>query len=191
MSGWIASPWIALAFGYVVGALPVASARPWTRAAVDLVKGAVAPLAALAAIWATGGIEPLSDSTWLRWLGDPGIAGWAAAVGVLLGRCYPPFHALPRGKGILTAFGSLLVVAPATALAAALGWILTGLPRMAPARFAGAGGPRAVLAGVLAAVVAHLVLYPGGSPLWIAGFLVFLVLLQHETEMDALLDDSR
>jgi glycerol-3-phosphate acyltransferase PlsY len=50
-------------------------------------------------------------------------------------------------------------------------------------------GSLASLAGLLTVAVTHWVLRPAGTYLWFAGALVFLILIRHESNIDALLQN--
>ncbi len=114
----------------------------------------------------------------LRGLGDPVFAGVAASLAVL-GHCYPLYIGFRGGKGVATAGGAMLVLAPLP-MAASLGVFLAAV---AAFRFVSLGS---ILAAVL---FPAFVLAFGPGPETARGCLpiVMLILLRHAANMGRLL----
>jgi glycerol-3-phosphate acyltransferase PlsY len=136
---------------------------------LDFAKGAI-PVLALSAGW-------LSDAT----SGSPAGA-WATALCGVLGHCYTPWLRFNGGKGVATGLGALVVLSP---IASGIGMIAFGLTFAATRT-----GSLSSLAGILGLSIAHLILAPTGPYLWLGGLLIFVILLRHESNLDALLQEN-
>ena len=107
---------------------------------------------------------------------------WATALFSVLGHCYSPWLRFNGGKGVATAFGAILVLSPVAAGVAIAAFGLT---------FYGTRiGSLSSITGVLVAVIAHLVFEPAGLHLWFGAALVFVILIRHQSNLDALLEDK-
>lgn len=105
---------------------------------------------------------------------------WVAGFFSVLGHCHTPWQRFKGGKGVATGFGALLILSPVAALIGALAFALSFLMTRT--------GSLASIAGAMVASVAHLVLYPTGNHLWAGAALIALILLGHESDLDALLE---
>lgn len=105
---------------------------------------------------------------------------WATGFFVVLGHCYSPWLKFNGGKGVATGFGALMVLAPISALAGLIGFILVFLQ----SRIASL----ASISGLLIAAVSYLVLNPFGPQIWAGAAMIFIILLRHESNIDALLE---
>ncbi len=115
-------------------------------------------------------VFPNPTAEWLPWC-----VGFVA----VLGHCYSPWLRFRGGKGVATGLGALLLLSPFAALAGVIVFLMTfTLKRI---------GSLSSLTGLLFACATHLTLYPAGVPLCFGGAMAFLILLRHETNMDALL----
>jgi len=143
--------------------------------ALDLLKGILPVLALL----------PMGSQIWLGTFGLPetdfsATAIWSAGLFAVLGHCYSPWLHFKGGKGVATGFGVLVVLSPLAGLAGILAFGITFLSKRI--------GSLASLAGLIVASVFHVVFEPGGAHLIPGALLVFLILIRHEANIDALLD---
>lgn len=106
---------------------------------------------------------------------------WAAAFAVVLGHCFSPFLNFRGGKGVATAFGVVLFLSPISAAFGFLGFILAFVYRRIVSL--------ASVAGLGTASVGYLVLNPVGVHLWFGAGIALLVLIRHEKNIDALLEN--
>lgn len=106
---------------------------------------------------------------------------WAVALACVLGHCFSPWLRFKGGKGVATGFGAILVLSPLTALVGAAAFGL--------AFAATRTGSLSSLTGILAAAATHLVYEPLGPHLWIGAALILVILIRHETNLDALLQN--
>jgi glycerol-3-phosphate acyltransferase PlsY len=157
---------------------------PWGAAtfALDLLKGAVPVLALEAGLFAAiaasltgaaaGGSAPEAVSA---------VAAWAVGLCAVLGHCYTPWLGFRGGKGVATGLGALAVLSPWASLA---GLVAFGLV-FAATRV----GSISSLSGILGVSVTHLVIAPTGAYLWFGAALVLVILVRHEGNLDALLEN--
>lgn len=106
---------------------------------------------------------------------------WTAGLMAVIGHCFSPWVHLKGGKGVATGFGVMLILSPIAAVFGLLGYIAMFLTNRISSL--------ASLAGLLLASVIHLALCSTGDYLWVSGALVFLILMRHETNIDALLQN--
>ncbi len=122
----------------------------------------------------------------LRDSGDLGIHDeslvltWASGLFVVLGHCFSPWLRFRGGKGVATTFGVILVLSPVSALFGLLGFGLFFFYSQITSL--------ASIAGLICAAVGYLVLNTVGIQLWVGVVMIFLVLLRHEANIDALLE---
>ena len=92
---------------------------------------------------------------------------WTIAVLAIMGHCWSPFLKFEGGKGVATAIGSILVLAPIEALVGLAVWIIMAKTLKISSISS--------LAGVLAAVVSSFFISPdlAHAPLVIIGFIIF------------------
>jgi glycerol-3-phosphate acyltransferase PlsY len=97
---------------------------------------------------------------------------WSVAVLAVIGHCFSPFLKFEGGKGVATGVGILLVLSPLSALVGLAAWY--GVGRWLKISSISS------LSGLLAAVLASLLIHPGGlsgignhAPLLIITFIVF------------------
>lgn len=123
---------IYLAAGYLAGSLPTGvligrrvGLDPRTRGSGNI--GASNVTRTLGRKW--GAITLLIDvakgalpTAIALWLAGIDLAAWTAFAAVV-GHCFPIWLAFKGGKGVATAFGGLLVLAPVIALVGAMTWI--------------------------------------------------------------------
>lgn len=130
--------------------------------------------------------SPESMAIWSRFEAFSGVEpqlGWAWLAGLfaVLGHCYSPWLRMKGGKGVATGFGVVLLLSPLAAVAGLAGFVIAFGSRRT--------GSLASLTGLVCAAIAHLVLYPAGSHLWAGAVMIFVILLRHEANIDALLEN--
>ena len=143
--------------------------------ALDLLKGALPVLAVL----------PEGSRLWMGAFGLPETelseaVRWAVGLFAVLGHCYSPWLHFKGGKGVATGFGAVLVLSPLSGLAGLVAFGVTFLSTRI--------GSLSSLSGLIVASVCHLVFEPIGAHLWAGALLVFVILIRHEVNIDALLD---
>ncbi len=107
---------------------------------------------------------------------------WGSALFLVLGHCFSPWLGFKGGKGVATAFGAILVLSPWAALSGAGAFVLAFMLKRI--------GSLASLSGVIVASVTHLILNPLGSHLWLGLLIVLLIVIRHERNIDALLENT-
>ncbi len=122
-------------------------------------------------IGATGELSGLEESITLS---------WAAGFFTVLGHCLSPWLQFRGGKGVAIVFGVITVLSP---LASLLGLIAFCLALIYSRLIS-----LASIVGLMSASVTYLVLNPVGTQLWVGAVMIFLVLLRHEANIDALLE---
>ncbi len=145
---------------------------------LDTLKGSAAVLLAMPIsqpLWAPA--FELSDDQWTLGL------RWSAGLFAVLGHCFTPWLVFRGGKGVATAFGVIAVLSPWAALAGIVGFALTFLITRV--------GALGSLAGLGCAALAYLVLSPVvgnlGPHLWAGALMIFVILVRHESNLDAIL----
>jgi len=116
------------------------------------------------------------------WLGTTDAQLGLAAVTAIVGHCYPVYLRFKGGKGVATALGILLVLAPLAVLLAAVVFVVT----VVVSRYISLGSVLAALAAPL------LVLLLGGSQAMVASSLAIglLVVWRHRSNIKRLLDGN-
>jgi acyl phosphate:glycerol-3-phosphate acyltransferase len=147
---------------------------------MDLLKGAGPALAV-----ATGAIDQLGvewlPSSSLGLVGGLGGLAWAVGLCAVLGHCFSPWLGFNGGKGVATAAGVVAVLSPFAALAGFLVFALVFSSRKIVSL--------ASLSASVAAVATQVALFPVHSYLWAGAVMIFVVILRHESNIDALLED--
>ncbi len=144
--------------------------------ALDMLKGAL-PVLFLA----------IDDGATIgSWFGEPQYAApttlvWLAGFVAILGHCFSPWLRFKGGKGVATGFGAIAVLSPWGALGGAIAFAVTFLTKRI--------GSLSSLTGLLFASIVHLVMNPAGPHLWVGAAIVFLIVLRHEANIDALLEN--
>ncbi|MGK5082288.1 glycerol-3-phosphate acyltransferase [Bdellovibrionota bacterium FG-1] len=144
---------------------------------MDVAKGAV-PLWLVQREWIQQGL--------IQWSGSPesafnSVEVWFGAFFAVLGHCYSPWLRFRGGKGVATGFGVLLILSPISAAFGIMGFGIAFLKsRM---------GSLASISGLAVAAVAHLVLEPMDAHLWAGAALILVILIRHEGNLDAILQD--
>lgn len=143
---------------------------------LDFAKGAL-PVALVA--WG-----PLG--TWLSSHGEAlhGAEAWWAGFFAVAGHCFTPWLRFQGGKGVATAFGAVLLLSSWAALAGAIVYALTF--------FITRVSSKSSLLALLAIATTHWVLYPvegTGTQFAALGAILYLILLRHESNLDALLEN--
>lgn len=189
----MASPWAAMAAlfaGYLLGSLPFALWISRLRG-VDILKvGSGNP--GMTNVWRTLGWKPALPVAILdtlkgavaAWLGGTltgGSTTWALAAGIaaVLGHSFSFWIGFKGGKGVLTAFGVFLALAPVASLFTFLIWLVVML-----------AGRYVSLASIVAAIALPALIFaespaPGlASPVfWAALFVGLFVVIRHRSNM--------
>lgn len=113
--------------------------------------------------------SPATSPTWI----------WLSGLCAVLGHCYSPWLRFKGGKGVATAFGMILVVSPISALVALMGF--------GAAFYAKRTASIASITGMILAAATHVTLYPVEPHLWVGALVIAVVLVRHESNLDALL----
>lgn len=145
--------------------------------ALDLIKGALAVF--LVSPWLMPAYAEMPQFSEVE--ASLGLS-WACGLLAVLGHCFTPWLKLKGGKGVATAFGAILLLSPW----AALGGIVAFALAFASRRL----GSLASLSGVTAAAAVHLMLNGVASHLWAGALIVFVIVIRHEANIDALLEGS-
>jgi len=106
---------------------------------------------------------------------------WLTGLVAVLGHCYSPWLNFRGGKGVATGFGALVVLSPWAALAGLVAFTLTFINRRM--------GSIASLLGVGTAAVVHLATHSLGPHLLAGGAMIAVIVIRHESNIDALLQD--
>lgn len=106
---------------------------------------------------------------------------WMAGFFAVLGHCYSPWIHFKGGKGVATGLGVLLVLSPLSALIGLIGFVFTFVNRKIVSL--------ASISAVVLASVGYLVFNPVGSHIWVGAAMMFIILLRHENNIDALLEN--
>lgn len=147
---------------------------------LEVTKGVLAVLLASPAGYRGLSVLLMSEPTLGNFELDPIIA-WTAGFFAILGHCYSPWLHFKGGKGVATGLGVVMMLSPISALFGVCGFILSFLHRRIISMSS--------IAGIGLAAITHLVLYPGGLYLWVSAAMVFFVLMRHEANIDALLEN--
>jgi acyl phosphate:glycerol-3-phosphate acyltransferase len=105
---------------------------------------------------------------------------WATGLAAVMGHCFSPWLKFKGGKGVATGFGVILVLSPFSAMAGLLGFVITFLSTRT--------GSLSSLAGLFVAAIAHLTFYSTASYLWFGAAVITVILIRHESNLDALLE---
>jgi glycerol-3-phosphate acyltransferase PlsY len=145
---------------------------------LDLLKGAL-PVFLVASDWTREWVAARlsGGSGWDVSLLDV----WAVALFAVLGHCYSPWLKFRGGKGVATGFGVVLVLSPLAAL--------VGLLAFAICFFSTRIGSLSSLTGLVAASAAYLVFNPLGAHVWMGAALILVILIRHEANINALLQN--
>ncbi len=122
-------------FAYFLGSLPTAYLLVRLMTGKDVRATGSGNVGATNALrtagWKVGAVVTVIDllkgaiPVWLMYRFNPE-SGWVAAamLAAVLGHCYPVWLKFKGGKGVATCFGAFLVIAPLSALAALVLWII-------------------------------------------------------------------
>ena len=106
---------------------------------------------------------------------------WLVGLFAVLGHCYSPWLHFKGGKGVATGLGTVLLLSPIAAAAGIAAFIITFFSKRT--------GSLASIAGLLVASTTHVVFEPVGAHLWLGAIMVFIILLRHESNITALLEN--
>lgn len=130
-------------------------------------------------------VMPAGAGLWLSAVGVPYYeftrsAIWGVGLAAVLGHCFSPWLRFKGGKGVATGFGAVLLLSPWAALIGAGAFLLSFLSSRI--------GSLSSISGLVAASVAQVVLFPSGIFLLPGALMIFVILLRHESNIDALLE---
>jgi glycerol-3-phosphate acyltransferase PlsY len=106
---------------------------------------------------------------------------WSMGLFAVLGHCYSPWIQFKGGKGVATAFGVLAVLSPLSALAGLIGYVCAFMLT----KVSSVGS----LTGLTLTAVAYLVMNPVTAATGPGALLIFVILIRHEANLDALLEN--
>jgi glycerol-3-phosphate acyltransferase PlsY len=106
---------------------------------------------------------------------------WSAGLFAILGHCYSPWLHFKGGKGVATSLGVILILSPISALFGILAFALTFIFKRVASL--------ASIAGLGVATVTYLVFNPTGIHLCVGSAMILLILIRHEANIDALLEN--
>ncbi|MEK6577879.1 MAG: glycerol-3-phosphate 1-O-acyltransferase PlsY [Bdellovibrionota bacterium] len=126
-------------------------------------------------------------SIWAPWVTAEGLLlgkslQWRCGVLGVLGHCYSPWLRFEGGKGVATAFGVFFALTPISAGIALFTFIIVFLQTRVVSISS--------LSGMAVLLISDLALYPIDVHSWVIGFIVFLVMIRHESNIDALLAET-
>lgn len=104
---------------------------------------------------------------------------WSIGLLAVLGHCYSPWLQFRGGKGVATGFGAMLALSPISALAGIAGFLYVFVTTRT--------GSLSSLSGVAIASLAYVVINPAGAQMIPGAAMIFVILLRHEENLDALL----
>jgi glycerol-3-phosphate acyltransferase PlsY len=107
---------------------------------------------------------------------------WAAGLFAVLGHCFSPWLHFRGGKGVATGLGVILILSPIAALGGVIGFLITFFYKRIVSLSS--------IAGLIFSAIIYLVLNPVGIHLWVGAAMLFLILVRHEANIDALLEDK-
>ncbi len=107
---------------------------------------------------------------------------WTLGLCSVGGHCFSPWLRFKGGKGVATGLGVVFVLSPFSAFFGALFFAFVFLQYRISSL--------ASLAGLMVATITYLILDPIEKQSWIAGALVLLILIRHEVNIDALLQNK-
>ncbi len=106
---------------------------------------------------------------------------WMAGLFSILGHCYSPWLHFKGGKGVATGLGVILVLSPISAMVGVITFALTFYYK----RIASLSS----ISGLILAAVTYLILNPVGVHLCVGAAIVLVILIRHEANIDALLEN--
>lgn len=149
--------------------------RERTRFGFGFLKGALAVVLASEA-----GFDFLEGILEISFYDVPLYLTWLSGFLVVVVHCHWPWTRSDREKGVSVGLGALAMMAPWTALAAIVGFLLCFVHNRQTALSS--------LMGIMVAGTIQLVIYPIGAHLWFAVLMVLVVLFRFESEIDKILE---
>jgi len=106
---------------------------------------------------------------------------WAAGFFSVLGHCHSPWLHFRGGKGVATGFGVILTLSPVSALVGVCGFFMMFYHKRIVSLSS--------IAALILTGIVYLVIHPVGMHLWVGAALLLLILVRHEANIDALLEN--
>jgi glycerol-3-phosphate acyltransferase PlsY len=106
---------------------------------------------------------------------------WSVGLFLVLGHCFSPWLHFKGGKGVATGLGVILVLSPLSALVGIVGFVCAFLLTNV--------GSMGSLTGLTFAVAAYLVMNPVGAQAWAGATMIFVILIRHEGNLNAMLEN--
>ena len=180
-----------LLISFLMGSIPIGTRTPSFHGWIDLIRGVVAVGGSILILRFAGDVPVEVEFTWSQWIGNPGLTGWCAALGVCAGRAFPPWPGFSGSKAIFVGLGAFSLMIPIAVLGGVLTYGVVVWPKWyRSGKGEAALDPKATLTGLLMTVIIYMVLYPMGIETAIGAFLLLLILSRHESDMDRLLESS-
>lgn len=104
---------------------------------------------------------------------------WMLGLSAVLGHCFSPWLGFKGGKGVATGLGAVAILSPIAAITGVIAFIVTF--------FSCRIGSLSSLTGLTVVVITHWVLYPPENYFFPGAAMIFVILMRHETNIDALL----
>jgi glycerol-3-phosphate acyltransferase PlsY len=106
---------------------------------------------------------------------------WSVGLFAVLGHCFSPWLHFKGGKGVATGIGVLAVLSPLSALMGIVGFLCAFMLTRV--------GSMGSLTGLIFASATYLVMNPVGTQTWAGATMIFVILVRHESNMDAMLEN--
>jgi glycerol-3-phosphate acyltransferase PlsY len=151
---------------------------------LDFLKGAIAVLVVSLPAFQNWWQAIWSPQT--SYNGQIGVSAiWMVGFCAVLGHCFSPWVKFKGGKGVATGLGVIAVLTPIAAVFGVLGFAFCFFKTKL--------GSLSSIAGLISTAIAYLVQKPiqdYGAYLWIGAALIALIVIRHESNIDALLSGS-
>ncbi len=106
---------------------------------------------------------------------------WAVGLSAVFGHCFSPWLNFRGGKGVATGLGVILVLSPVSAAFGVASFVFVFMMRRI--------GSLSSIAGLSTAALVHVIHQPTGAHLWFGLIMIWIILIRHQANIDALLED--